>query len=140
MRSNSLLKFRKINSEKDPGYGYLTPIQYPDEIPFAIKRVYYIYGTKSNRKRGSHAHKKLHQILICINGSVKIYLESADGKKEVVLNDPSKGLYVGPGNWREMSEFSDGAVLLVLASEKYDESDYIRDYDEFVKYIKKQEK
>ena len=105
------------------------------DIPFAIKRVYYIYDVPDGERRGFHAHKELQQYLICIHGQCSILLDDGVERKSVVLDDPNVGLYVGPGNWREMYGFSAGAVLLVLASEYYDESDYIRDYDDFLKYV-----
>lgn len=115
--------------------GQLVALEEIKDIPFEIKRVYYMYETKSGVRRGYHAHKKLEQILICIHGSCKILLDNGSEKKVVPLEKPYEGLYVGNSVWREMYDFSDDAVLMVLASEYYDESDYIRDYDEFLKYI-----
>ena len=132
MYNCSLIKFRKIKSSSDNGFGCLTPIEYPDNIPFEIKRIYYIYEVGKDLVRGHHSHKKLHQVLIAVKGSVKIAVKHHYGQQEYVLNDPSVGLYIGPNVWREMSDFSEDAVLLVLASEKYDPDDYIRDYDEFI--------
>ncbi len=129
-----IMKFRKIGSKSKENFGFLTPIEGNADIPFDIKRIYYIYDVNDDMIRGKHSHKKLHQVLICVNGSVEVRLENYFGEKTFKLDDPSIGLYVGPDNWREMSNFSEGSVLLVLASEKYDENDYIRDYDEFVKY------
>ena len=130
-------KFQKIESPSDKTLGALTPIECPGQIPFDIQRIYYIYGVGEDKTRGFHAHKKLHQILICVHGSVDIYLENFYGSQKFTLQDPSEGLYVGPDNWREMSNFKDDAVLLVLASEKYDPNDYIRDHDEFLEYSRK---
>ena len=132
MYNSGLLRFRKITSNTKKEIGYLTPIECPGEIPFEVKRIYYIYGVNNKEVRGNHAHKKLHQVLICLNGSVDIKIENHFGSQSYTLNDPSVGLYIGPDNWREMSNFSEGTVLLVLASEKYDENDYIRDYDLFI--------
>lgn len=115
--------------------GQLVALEEIKDIPFEIKRVYYMYETKSGVRRGYHAHKKLEQILICIHGSCKILLDNGSEKKVVPLEKPYEGLYVGNSVWREMYDFSNDAVLMVLASEYYDESDYIRDYDEFLKYI-----
>ena len=84
-----------------------------------------------------HSHKELHQVLLCLHGSVDVRLENFFGEEKYTLNDPSVGLYVGPDNWREMSNFSNDAVLLVLASEKYNENDYIRDYDTFIQHNQK---
>lgn len=116
--------------------GHLVSLEEFKDIPFNIKRVYYMYDTADGVSRGFHAHKKLQQILICIHGSVNITLDNGKEKKVVSLEKPYEGLYVSNSMWREMSDFSDGAVLLVLASELYDESDYIRNYDEFLEYVK----
>ncbi len=137
MFNSGLLKFRKISSKSNKDLGFLTPVECPGEIPFEVKRFYYIYGVGPNEVRGHHSHKKLHQVLICLNGSVDVRLENFFGEETYTLNDPSVGLYVGPDNWREMSNFSEGSTLLVLASEKYDESDYIRDYDDFLAHSQK---
>ncbi len=115
--------------------GQLVALEENKDIPFEIKRVYYMYETKQGVHRGFHAHKSLEQILICIHGSCKILLDNGREKKVVSLEKPYEGLYVSNDLWREMYDFSDDAVLMVLASEYYDENDYIRDYDEFLKYI-----
>ena len=115
--------------------GQLVAIEQLTDIPFEIKRVYYVYGTREGVTRGFHAHKKLQQMLICVHGSCKILLDDGTEKMVVNLDKPNEGLYVANNMWREMSDFSLDAVLLVLASEYYDESDYIRDYDEFLRYI-----
>ena len=116
--------------------GQLVALEEFKDIPFQIKRVYYMYDTVPDDVRGHHAHKVLQQILICIHGSCKIRLDNGIEKKTVPLEKPYEGLYVSSNMWREMYDFSSDAVLMVLASELYDESDYIRDYDEFKKYIK----
>lgn len=118
--------------------GQLVALEEFRDIPFRIKRVYYMYDTAPGVVRGKHAHKSLEQILVCIHGSCKITMDNGREKKIVPLERPYEGLYVGPHMWHEMSEFSEGAVLLVLASELYDESDYIRDYDEFLKMVEKE--
>lgn len=103
-------------------------------IPFEVKRIYYIYDTTPGTIRGRHAHKKLRQILICLSGACTVECEMPDGSKSACRLDwPSKGLLIEGFVWREMKEFSKDAVLLVVASEHYDESDYIRDYEEFKK-------
>lgn len=137
MYNSGLLKFREICSQSNGQLGSLTPIEAPGEIPFEVKRLYYIYNVKDNMIRGKHSHKKLHQVLICIHGSIDVRLENFFGEEKYTLNNPSVGLYVGPDNWREMSNFTNDAVLLVLASEHYDEEDYIRDYDQFIEYSTK---
>ena len=113
--------------------GQLVALEEFVDIPFRIKRVYYMYDTVAGVVRGRHAHKKLEQILVCIHGNCKIRLDNGKEKKVVHLEKPYEGLYVANNMWREMFDFSPDAVLMVLASELYDESDYIRDYDEFLK-------
>lgn len=112
--------------------GTLVSIEQLNNIPFEIKRVYYMYGTNENVVRGKHSHKNLKQILICISGSCKILLDNGKEKEEVLLYKKNEGLYIGNNIWREMFDFSEEAVLLVLASEYYNENDYIRDYEMFI--------
>lgn len=116
--------------------GQLVALEEFKDIPFRIKRVYYMYDTADGVVRGYHAHKSLEQILVCIHGSCKVLLDNGLERKVVSLEKPYEGLYVASNMWREMFDFSSDAVLLVLASELYDESDYIRDYDKFLEYIK----
>ena len=116
--------------------GQLVALEEFKDIPFRIKRVYYMYDTAQGVVRGNHAHKSLQQILVCIHGSCKICLDNGKEKKVVPLEKPYEGLYVSNTMWREMFDFSPDAVLMVLASELYDESDYIRDYEEFLNYVK----
>ncbi len=118
--------------------GQLISLEEFKDIPFRIKRVYYMYDTLADVVRGHHAHKSLEQILICIHGSCRIRLDNGTEKKVVSLEKPYEGLYVANNMWREMFDFSPDAVLMVLASEVYDESDYIRDYDEFLKFVNAQ--
>jgi len=101
-------------------------------IPFEIKRVYYLFDIPSNATRGGHAHKKLQQVLIAISGSFDVVLNNGETQKTVTLNKPDKGLLIENNTWRELENFSSGAVCLVLASNEYDELDYIRDYEEFL--------
>lgn len=115
--------------------GQLVSLEEFNDIPFRIKRVYYMYDTVGGVVRGKHAHKSLEQILICIHGTCKIRLDNGREKKVVPLEKPYEGLYVANNMWREMYDFSPDAVLMVLASEIYDEKDYIRDYDEFLKLV-----
>lgn len=115
--------------------GQLVAIEQLHDLPFEIRRVYYMYDTTEGVTRGYHAHKKLEQILICVHGSCTILLDNGREKEHVRLDKPNVGLYISNDTWREMSEFSPDAVLMVLASEYYDESDYIRNYDEFLKYV-----
>lgn len=116
--------------------GQLVAIEAMKDLPFEVKRVYYIYDTLPGVRRGFHAHKCLQQILVCVSGSCKIHLDDGTDTAEVVLDKPNEGLYIANNMWREMYDFTPGAVLLVLASEYYDEADYIRDYDAFIKMIK----
>lgn len=116
--------------------GQLVALEENKDIPFEIKRVYYMYDTGKGVHRGFHAHRRLEQILICIHGSCKILLDNGVEKKIVSLEKPYEGLYVANDMWREMYDFSSDAVLLVLASDYYNENDYIRDYDEFINYVK----
>ncbi len=116
--------------------GQLVALEEFKDIPFQIKRVYYMYDTGEGVHRGFHAHKCLEQILICIHGSCKVLLDNGIEKKIVSLEKPYEGLYIANHMWREMYDFSSDAVLMVLASEYYDESDYIRDYEQFMEMIK----
>lgn len=115
--------------------GQLVALEEKKEIPFDIKRVYYIYDTKEGVRRGFHAHKSLKQLLICIHGSCKVLLDDGREKEIVILDKPYEGIFIQSNMWREMYDFSPDAVLLVLASEIYDETDYIRDYDRFLQFI-----
>lgn len=117
--------------------GQLVAIEEMKDIPFEIKRVYYMYDTVPGVRRGYHAHKKLEQILICINGSCKILMDNGYEKKIVSLEKRYEGVYVPPGIWREMYDFSEDAVLMAVVSELYNEDDYIRNYDEFLKSVGK---
>ncbi len=114
--------------------GQLVALEEFKDIPFRIKRVYYMYETLEGVARGHHAHKSLQQILVCIHGCCKIRLDNGKEKKVIPLEKPYEGLYVPNAMWREMFDFSPDAVLMVLASELYDEADYIRDYEEFLEF------
>ena len=100
-------------------------------VPFSIRRVYFLHHVPGTQRRGGHAHKKLTQIAVCAQGSCRFRLDDAVETAEVVLSSPHEGILIRPMIWHDMSEFSDDCVFLVLASEHYDESDYIRSYDEF---------
>ena len=131
-----IINLKNISDER----GALVAVEANKDIPFDVKRIYYIYNNKADLRRGFHSHKKLKQLLICVSGSCKIHLDDGITTEEVLLDDPSKGLVIESNIWREMYNFSKDAVLLVLASEQYDESDYIRNYDEFINFVKNQEK
>lgn len=119
--------------------GTLVAIEECKDIPFKVKRVYYMYDTGKDVVRGRHAHKSLQQVLICVHGSCKIKLDDGKETEVISLNRPDEGIYLANNIWREVFEFSSDAVLMVLASDYYLESDYIRNYDEFLKYVKSQE-
>ena len=112
--------------------GNITPIQGQIDVPFDIERVYYLYDVPGGETRGGHAHKNLHQLIVAASGSFDVILDDGREQRTISLNRPNFGLYVTPYIWRELENFSSGAVLLVLASMKYDEMDYIRDYQEFL--------
>lgn len=112
--------------------GSLIALEQNKNIPFTIRRVYYIYGAKPDSIRGKHAHRALEQVLICMNGSCEIELDDGVTKTTVKLDRRDEGLYIGPGLWREMRHFSEDAVLMAVASQLYDEQDYIRDYQAFL--------
>jgi len=113
--------------------GNLTFIEQNKHIPFDIKRVYYLYDVPGGEARGGHAHKQLQQLVIAVSGSFDVILGDGNNKKRFHLNRSYYGVYVPSGLWRELDNFSSGSVCLVLASELYDESDYIRDYDAFLR-------
>lgn len=112
--------------------GNLTFIENGEHIPFAIKRVYYLYDVPGGAERGGHAHKALHQLVIAVSGSFDVHLDDGTNKTSFHLNRANFGLYVPPMMWREIDNFSGGSVCLVLASELYDEQDYHRDYEAFL--------
>lgn len=118
--------------------GQLVALEEYKDIPFEIKRVYYMYDTIEGVRRGFHAHKSLEQILICIHGTCKVLLDNGKEKKIVPLERPYEGLYIANNIWREMYDFSSDAVLMVLASDYYKEEDYIRDYQEFLEWSQKE--
>lgn len=120
--------------------GQLIALEEGEEIPFCVRRVYYIFDTIEGVRRGFHAHKDLQQILVCVSGACKVLLDDGSERAVVDLDNPSKGLYVSHNMWREMFDFSSNAVLLVLASLPYDEADYIRNYDDFLNYVNGGEK
>lgn len=127
-----LIDLRKITDRR----GNLTVIEGNGDIPFEIKRVYYLYDVPGGESRGAHAHKELYQLIIAANGSFTVTLKDGKHQKAYNLKRSYYGLLVAPGIWRDLDDFSSGAVLLCLASEHYDEADYIRNYKEFKKYKK----
>jgi dTDP-4-dehydrorhamnose 3,5-epimerase-like enzyme len=121
----------------DDPRGSLTFIEAGRHIPFSLQRVYYLYDVPSGAERGGHAHKALHQLIIAMGGSFDIHLDDGHEKKTVHLNRSYYGLHIPPMIWREIDNFSSGAICMVLASNYYDEFDYYRDYDEFVNDVKR---
>lgn len=116
--------------------GKLVSLESMKDIPFEIKRVYYMFDTLPNESRGFHAHKDLEQVIIAMDGACRFVLDDGKSQEEVLLNRPDVGLYIGKNMWREMHDFSYGCKLVVLASEYYDENEYIRDYDTFLESVK----
>jgi len=114
--------------------GNITIIQNGSHQPFDIKRIYYLYDVPGGSERGGHAHKALHQLIVAASGSFDVIIDDGHGKKIIQLNRPNFGLLIIPGIWREIVNFSSGAICLVLASEKYNVLDYIRDYNEFTEW------
>lgn len=129
--NNKLGKLIDLPKISDPR-GNLTFIEGLNHIPFDIKRVYYLYDVPSGETRGGHAHYDLEQVVVALAGSFEFILDNGRGVREsIFLNSPSKALHISNMTWREMANFSSGSVCLVLASQKYDEKDYIRDFEEF---------
>ncbi|WP_416861607.1 sugar 3,4-ketoisomerase [Helicobacter ganmani] len=128
-----LLSLQTIGDER----GKLVSLESLKNLPFAIKRVYYMFDTSPDEPRGFHAHKELEQLVIAIDGACEFVLDDGKSKESVWLNRPDVGLYIGKNMWREMRNFSYGCKLMILASDYYDESEYIRDYAEFLDIIKR---
>ena len=114
--------------------GNITIIEGQKNIPFDVRRIYYLYDIPGGEDRAGHAHKELYQLIVAASGSFNVLLDDGQNKKIVTLNRPDYGLLVVPGIWRELFEFSSGAICLVLASNKYDKDDYIHSYDQFVNF------
>ena len=127
----TIIELDKHHSERK---GNISVVENGKDVPFDVKRTYYLYDVPGGESRGGHAHKELKQLIIAASGSFTVTLDDGHVKRTFTLNRPYQGLYVVPGIWRTLDDFSSGAVCLVLASEKYDASDYIRDYNEFLKY------
>lgn len=123
-----IIELPRINEPR----GNLTFIESERHIPFSLKRVYYLYDVPGGAERGGHAHKRLHQLVVAISGSFDIHLDDGREKKTIHMNRSYKGLYICPMIWREIDNFTSGAVCMVLASDYYDEADYFRKYNEFI--------
>ena len=124
----------ELDRHHSPRKGDISVVENGITVPFDTNRVYYLYDVPGGVDRGGHAHKELKQLIVAASGSFTVVLDDGIVKRSVVLNRPYMGLYVVPGIWRVLEDFSSGSVCLVLASEKYDPNDYIRDYEEFLKY------
>ena len=125
------ISFKPLGDER----GSLVALESNKNVPFDIKRVYYIFDTKEGVSRGFHAHRNLKQAAVCVTGSCRFVLDNGKQREEVMLNKSTIGLLIDDLTWREMYDFSPDCVLMVLASEYYDESDYIRDYQEFLQVV-----
>jgi hypothetical protein len=123
-----ILPLNKIHNRA----GNITIVEGQKSVPFEVRRIYYLYDIPGGESRGGHAHKELYQLIVAASGSFSVLLEDGQNKKIVTLNRPDYGLLIVPGIWRELFDFSSGAICLVLASTKYDETDYIRDYESFL--------
>jgi hypothetical protein len=126
----SIIHFPKIHNRA----GNITPLENNRDIPFDIQRIYYLYDIPGGESRGAHAHKSLQQVIVAASGSFDVTIDDGRNKKTVHLSRPYFGLHLFPGMWRDISNFSSGAICLVLASAHYNENDYIRDYSTFLDY------
>ena len=127
----SIIELDKHHSDRK---GNISVVENGITVPFDVKRVYYLYDVPGGESRGSHAHKDLSQLIIAASGSFRVTLDDGNVKRSFILNRPYQGLYVKPGIWRDLEDFSSGAVCMVLASEVYQESDYIRNYQDFLEF------
>tara|TARA_B110000444_G_C18775483_1_gene564684 strand:- start:566 stop:985 length:420 start_codon:yes stop_codon:yes gene_type:complete len=129
----SLIELPKIKNRA----GNITAIENNINIPFGVSRIFYLYDIPGGENRGAHAHKECHQLLVATSGSFEVQLDDGNEKKTVILNQPFRGLHIPPGIWASEINFSSGSICLVLASHNFDEEDYIRNYNEFLKVKKK---
>ena len=129
--NTALIAFPKITDPR----GNLTVAQALTDVPFAIKRAYWVYDVPGGECRGGHAHKACKEVLIALSGSFHVTVDNGEERKTVLLNHPYQGLLIDTDVWRTLDDFSSGAVCLVLASEPFDEDDYIREYDDFLRYL-----
>ena len=127
----TIIELDKHHSDRK---GNITVVENDKDVPFEVHRTYYLYDVPGGESRGAHAHRELHQLIIAVSGSFSVTLDDGKVKRTFLLNRPYQGLYVVPGIWRTLDDFSSGAVCLVLASHPYNAEDYIRDYDEFISY------
>lgn len=136
MSGNTVFDCRIIELDKHHSdrKGDLSVVENGNIVPFSVRRVYYLYDVPGGESRGGHAHKALYQLIVAASGSFSVILDDGKNKKTFDLKRPYQGLLVVPGIWRTLEDFSSGSVCMVLASERYDESDYIRDYGLFLNY------
>lgn len=127
----SIIELSKHHSDRK---GNLSVVENNISLPFDVKRTYYLYDVPGGESRGGHAHKNLHQLIVAVSGSFTVTLDDGSIKRTYTLNRPYQGLLVVPGIWRTLDDFSSGAVCMVLASEGYSEDDYIRNYEDFIKF------
>jgi len=127
-------KIIQLPKMEDPR-GNLTFIQGKKNIPFEIKRIFYIYDVPTGESRGAHAHRTLHQFLVCLSGSFDVEIDDGVNKRKIHLNRPWQGLHIPPGIWASETNFDAGSICVVIVSDYYDADDYIRDYDEFLKIV-----
>lgn len=127
----SIIELDRHHSERK---GNLSVVENGITLPFDVKRIYYLYDVPGGESRGSHAHKELEQLIVAASGSFRVTLDDGRTKRTFFLNRPYQGLYVKPGLWRDLDDFSSGAVCMVLASEVYKSEDYIREYEDFIAY------
>lgn len=129
----TIINFKPLGDER----GSLVAIEAEKSVPFSVRRVYYIFGTKDGVERGFHAHKALNQVAVAVAGSCEMVLDDGETQATVLLDSAEKGVLIGPGIWRVMKNFSPDCVLLVLADQHYDEADYIRNYEAFKEWVSK---
>jgi dTDP-4-dehydrorhamnose 3,5-epimerase-like enzyme len=130
-RLSYIIEIPKIQDE-----GFLCFAEEKKHIPFPIKRFYYIYDVENGAIRGKHAHKETQQVLFCLKGSIKIILDNGKEKEEIILSNPNQGIFLDKMMWHDMVDFQKDTILLIVASDVYDENDYIRDYDNFISLTK----
>ncbi|MCF0211171.1 MAG: WxcM-like domain-containing protein [Bacteroidales bacterium] len=138
MKSSSVYDCTIVNLDKHHSnrLGNITVVENGKTVPFDVKRCYYLYDVPGGESRGAHAHKELSQLIVAVSGSFTVTLDDGNVKRSFILNRPYQALYVVPGIWRDLDDFSSGSVCLVLASEVYQKEDYIRDYQEYLKFKK----
>jgi len=124
----------EIDKHHSDRKGNLTVVENMKTVPFDVRRAYYLYDVPGGESRGGHAHRELSQLIVAASGSFSVTLDDGNVKRTFLLNRPYQGLYIVPGIWRTLDDFSSGSVCLVLASHGYDEKDYIRDYNDFIEY------